>query len=192
MNAATPHRLLTVEEYLQLEAESTVRHEYVGGELYAHAGTSERHNLIVANLITLLRTAARGTGCRALVGDVKLRAAADVIYYPDIMVVCDDGDDDPYIKERPCLIVEVLSPSTESIDRREKLMAYRRIESLRAYLMVYQDQRRVARQWRDEQGAWWQAEVSGDGIVPIPCPRLTLTLDDIYEDVLPAPQSRVL
>ncbi len=185
MNAATPHRLLTVEEYLQLDAESSVRHEYVGGELYAHAGTSERHNLLVVNMTAALRVASRGTNSRTLVSDVKLRAAPDLIYYPDLMVVCDDSDDDPYVKERPCLVVEVLSPSTEGVDRREKLLAYRRIDSLQAYLMVYQDQRRVARQWRDEQGAWWQAEVSGAGIVPVPCPQLTLTLDDIYEGVLP-------
>lgn len=185
MNAATPHRLLTVAEYLQLEEQSSVRHEYVGGELYAHAGTSIRHNLIVVNLTAALHAAARDTNCRVLVNDVKLRAAADVIYYPDLMVVCDENDNDPYIIERPFLVVEVLSPSTEGIDRREKLLAYRRIESLQAYLMVYQDQRRVARQWRDEQGAWWQAEVSGEGIVPTPCPELTLTLDEIYEDALP-------
>lgn len=184
MNAATPHRLLTVEDYLQLEAQSTVRHEYVGGELYAHAGASERHNLIVVNIAASLHYAARGAGCRVLVSDVKLRAAEDVIYYPDLMVVCDASDNDPYVKEHPCLVIEVLSPSTENIDRREKLMTYRRIESLRAYLMVYQDQRRVARQWRDEQGTWWQAEVSGEGIVPIPCPELTLTLDDIYQGIL--------
>lgn len=184
MNAATPHRLLTVAEYLQLEAQSSVRHEYVGGELYAHAGASERHNLIVTNLTIDIGTAARGTTCRVFTGDMKLRAAPDVIYYPDLMVVCDDSDDDPYVKERPCLVVEVLSPTTEGTDRREKLMSDRRIDSLRAYLMVYQDQRRVARQWRDEQGAWWQAEVSGEGIVPIPCPELTLTLDEIYQGVL--------
>lgn len=185
MNAATPHRLLTVEEYLQLEEQSSVRHEYVGGELYAHAGASARHNLILTNLTIAIGGAARGTPCRVFTSDMKLQAAPDVIYYPDLMVVCDESDDEPYIRERPCLIVEILSPSTEGIDRREKLLAYRRIESLQGYLMVYQDQRRVARQWRDEEGAWWQAEVSGEGVVPIPCPELTLTLDEIYQSILP-------
>ena len=181
INAATLHHILTIDEYLELEEHSTVRHEYVGGDLYAQAGASESHNLISVNLSTLLHTATRGSACRVFVNDMKLRAAPDAMYYPDIMVVCDPGDNDQLVKTRPCLIVEVLSPSTEHIDRREKLLAYRRIDSLKAYIMVYQDQRRVARQWRDDAGAWWQAEVSEDGVVPVPCPQITLSLNDIYE-----------
>ena len=181
INAATPHHILTIDEYLELEEHSTVRHEYVGGDLYAQAGASESHNLIVSNIHGHLWTATRDTNCRVYANDMKLQAAADAMYYPDLMVVCDESDDRSDAKTRPCLIVEVLSPSTEHIDRREKLLAYRRIDSLKAYIMVYQDQRRVARQWRDDAGAWWQAEVSGDGVVPVPCPQITLSLDDIYE-----------
>lgn len=180
-NAATPHHILSIDEYLELEERSTVRHEYVGGELYAHAGASESHNLVAANVHGHIWTATRDSECRAYANDMKLRAAPDAMYYPDIMVVCDVDDTDPLVKSKPCLIVEVLSPSTEHTDRREKLLAYRRIESLKAYIMVYQDQRRVARQWRDDAGAWWQAEISGDGIVPLPCPEIVLTLDEIYE-----------
>jgi Uma2 family endonuclease len=77
-------------------------------------------------------------------------------------------------------VVEISSPSTAVIDRREKLVAYKRIATLEAYVIVEQDERRVQRHWRDKQGVWWEAEVSGTGRVPIPCPDVVLTLDEIY------------
>jgi Uma2 family endonuclease len=83
-------------------------------------------------------------------------------------------------------VVEVLSPSTQSIDLREKLMAYRRLESLRAYLIVYRDERRVIRHYRAENDAWFDAFHGGEGKVPFPCPDLELTLAEIYRGVLPA------
>jgi Uma2 family endonuclease len=183
MNAATPSPLLSVDEYLALERESSVRHEYVGGEIYAHAGASERHNIIALNVAASLRVAARGTPCHVFMSDMNLRVAEDVLYYPDVMVVCDETDADPYVKHRPCVVVEVLSPSTEKIDLREKLLAYRRLDSLRAYIMVHQDRRRVLSHLRDENGAWWPRDVAGDGNVSFPCPESVLTLDDIYEGV---------
>jgi Uma2 family endonuclease len=78
----------------------------------------------------------------------------------------------------------VLSPRTESIDLREKLLAYRRIDSLRAYVIVYRDDMRVLRHYRDENGTWWDAEVSGEGRVPFPCPDVVLTLADIYRGLV--------
>jgi len=80
-------------------------------------------------------------------------------------------------------VVEVLSPSTETIDKREKLLAYRRIATLQAYIIIYRDQKRVKRHWRDQNGAWWDAEVQDQGRVIFPSPELTLTLDEIYEGV---------
>ncbi len=186
LHAATPHPYLSVEEYLRLEEASSVRHEYVGGELYALAGASDRHNRIAMNLAAHLWMAARGGPCRVYGSDMKLRVADDAVYYPDIQVVCDPEDTEEWYKSRPCLVVEVLSPSTEAIDRREKLLAYRRLPSLKAYVVVYRDECRVARHWRDEQGVWWQAEVEGEGRVPFPCPALELSLADIYEGLAPA------
>lgn len=183
---AIRHRPLTVEEYLALEEENSVRHEYVGGQVFAFAGAKEAHNLIVANLITALRTAARNTPCRVYPSDMLLRAAEDAFYYPDVMTVCDPEDTNATYKTRPCTVVEVLSPSTSSVDQREKLLAYRRIPSLKAYVIVYQDEMRVKTVSRDVNGAWWEAEVAGEGNVLFPCPELELTLAEIYEDVLPA------
>lgn len=115
-----------------------------------------------------------------------LCVAEDIFYYPDVMVVCppedDPRDDDALFEDAPCLVVEVTSPSTEAIDRREKMLAYRRILSLSAYLIVYQEALRVERHWRDESGRWWWAEAIGpEGLAPIPCPETELTLAQIYE-----------
>jgi Uma2 family endonuclease len=182
---ATPHRPLSVEDYLELEETSSIRHEYVAGEVYALAGATDRHNGIAMNIAGHLWAAARGGPCRVYGSDMKVRVGDDAFYYPDVQVVCDPVDTEEQYKSRPCLVVEVLSPSTESIDRREKLLAYRRLDSLQAYVIVYRDGRRVVRPWRDEPGAWWNADVSGQGRVPFPCPPLELSLDEIYEGLGP-------
>jgi len=180
---AQPHKPLTVEEYLALEESASRKHEYVAGEIYAHAGATNRHNIIAGNIYALLWNAARGTDCRVYNSDTKLRAAEDIFYYPDIMVVCggDDTGNDAVYQDAPCMVVEVASPSTASVDRREKLAAYKKLASLRTYLIVSQDERRVERHWRDEGGSWWHADLSGEGRIPVPCSESRLTLDQIYE-----------
>jgi Uma2 family endonuclease len=116
---------------------------------------------------------------------MRVRIGDDVVYYPDVQVVCDPADTEQMYTTSPCVVVEVLSPSTASIDLREKVLAYRRIESLQAYVIVYRDERRVMRHYRDG-GTWWDAELSGEGIVPFPCPELELTLAEIYRGLAPA------
>jgi Uma2 family endonuclease len=179
------HQTVTVEEYREIEAASPVRQEYVAGVMHALPEVSKRHNRIAGNIAWLLGAAAAGGPCRVYMSDVKLRAAEDVFYYPDVMVACGPEGEDPYVEDAPCLVVEIASPSTAVIDRREKLVVYKRIPTLDAYVIVEQDERRVQRHWRDEQGVWWEAEVSGQGRVPIPCPEVTLTLHEIYAGVGP-------
>lgn len=174
---------VSVDEYREIEAVSPVRHEYVAGVMHALAGASKRHNRIAGNVFRFLSDAAGSGPCRVFMSDVKLRAADDVYYYPDVMVACGPEGPDPYVEDAPCLLVEVASPSTAVIDRREKLVVYKRIPTLKAYVIVEQDERRVQRHWRDEQGTWREAEVSGRGNVPVPCPEATLTLDEIYAGI---------
>jgi Uma2 family endonuclease len=178
---ATRQGLPTVEEYLEMEETATVRREYVAGMIYAMVGATKRHNRIAGNVFARLWGAARGGPCRVYSSDVKLRAAGDVIYYPDVMVACGPEGDDPLIEDAPCLVVEVVSSSTESIDRREKMLIYRKIPNLQAYLIVDQERRYVERHWRDEGGEWRQGGVADEGFVPIPCPETRLSLDEIYE-----------
>lgn len=174
-------RLPSVEDYLRHEEASAVKHEYVAGEVFAMAGSSKRHNEIAVNLATRLKGPAREAGCRVYVSDVKLRAAEDTIYYPDLMVVCAARGEDPLVEDAPCLVVEVLSPSTETVDRREKALVYKRMPSLRGYLIVHQDRRRVERHGRDESSAWRYADLVGEGRVLVPCPEVAIDLDEIYE-----------
>lgn len=186
MNPSAPavrHATLSVEEYLELEEASSAKHEYVAGEMHALAGVTRRHNRIAVNLVRRLADAAAGGPCRVSVNDVKLRAAPDIIYYPDLMVACGSESDDPRIEDAPCLVIEIVSPSTERTDRREKLMVYKHIPSLRAYLIIAQERRRVQRHWRDEEGVWWDADLSDAGRVPLPCPETELTLEQIYDGV---------
>lgn len=174
---------LSLEDYLRLEERATARHEFVAGQIHALAGTSRRHNRIALNLAGRLTAAARGTPCRVYMSDVKLKVADDVVYYPDVMVACGPPGEHPLLETAPCLVVEVLSPGTEQIDRREKLLAYKAIPGLRTYLIVHQDRPRVERAWRDEEGNWWDADVADEGRVPLPCPEVVLTLEEIYEGV---------
>jgi Uma2 family endonuclease len=186
--ASPAHRAspLTIDDYLLLEEASATRHEYVAGQVHALAGTTKRHNTIAGNIHALLWQAMGDGPCRVFIGDVKLRAGSDAIYYPDVMVVCEpDGEAGPLIVEAPCLVVEVISPSTASIDRREKLAAYRGLPSLRAYLVVEQELQRVERHWRDEEGTWQYADhtaLAGAVRVPLACPDVVLTLADIYRN----------
>lgn len=175
------HELLTVEEYLKLEETAAVKHEYVAGTIHAMVGATKRHNRIALNIVTRLIGAARGGSCRVYAMDVKVRVE-DVFYYPDVMVTCGSENDDPLVEDAPCLIVEVASPNTQSTDRREKLLNYRKIPSLRAYLIVDQDRRRIERHWRGDDGDWHHGGLDR-GSVPVPCPETTLSLDEVYENL---------
>ncbi len=171
---------LSVEDYLEMEKTATVRHEYVAGEVYAMTGASRRHNRIAGNVYRRLADAAAGGPCRVYMETVKLRID-DVFYYPDVMAACGTEPDDPYYEDAPCLVVEVVSPGTESTDRREKLAAYRRVPGLKAYLILDQERMLVERHFRDEEGVWIRADLVDEGGFSVPCPEMSLTLAEIYE-----------
>jgi Uma2 family endonuclease len=185
---------MTVEEYFDFEEQQTsAKHEYVDGEVFAMAGPTRRHNTIAGNIYMRLRTAARGGPCRVHIAEVKLRADP-VIYYPDVVVACGAAPEDERIEDAPCLVVEVLSPSTQATDRREKLLVYKRMPSIRGYYIVDQMQRRVDAHVRRADGTWAHQAVVEQGSLPVPCTPLDvmLTLDEIYEDVtLPTPEERL-
>jgi Uma2 family endonuclease len=156
-----------------MEETSPTKHEYVAGQIYALAGASERHNRIAMNIAAQLWAAAGDGPCRVYGSDMRLRIGDEAVYYPDVQVVCNPADTEQTYTSSPCLVVEVLSPSTQSIDLREKLMVYRRIESLRAYVIVYRDEMRIIRHYRAENGAWFDASYGAVSNVPFPCPEIT-------------------
>lgn len=175
---------LSEQDYLRGELSNEIRHEYVDGEVYAMAGAGEAHNLIAGNVFARLREFVRGGPCRVFISDMKLHVKTwKAYYYPDVMVTCDPTDNQSHFKERPSLVVEVLSPSTESTDRREKMLAYRTLSSLREYVLIAADKRQVEIYRRDEQDEWQLAVTSDGEFLSLESVACRLTLDEIYEDV---------
>lgn len=138
-----PEPILTPEAYLLIENDNNTetRHEYVNGLVYAMTGASRNHNRVVRRLMTRLDLHLQGTRCEPFQSDmkVKIKRGDDVrFYYPDLQVACEE-EADRYYNEQPCLIVEVLSDSTQRTDRTEKLIAYQTIECLQEYVLLSQD-----------------------------------------------------
>jgi Uma2 family endonuclease len=174
------------DEYLTAEQSSDIRHEYVAGQLFAMAGAGETHNRISLNLAFHLRAAARGTPCGVFISDMKVKVEKhDAFYYPDVLLTCDRDDSASLYKQSPCLIAEVLSPPTEIIDRREKLIAYRTLSSLRYYLLISQERRQAEVYSLDASGSWRHQVFEQDGEIQIRCGDLDIafSLADVYEDV---------
>ena len=179
MSEAFAYSRIPVADYLRAERTADVRHEYVDGEVFAMVGASRRHNHIGGNLYIALRAAADPRGCAVYASDVKVRVeAANAFYYPDLVVTCAAGDDDPYVVHAPSIIVEILSDSTEAIDRREKRMNYQRLPSLTDLLLVAQDERRIDHYRRGPGG--WDHVVHTGGAIPLESLGAALSLETVY------------
>jgi len=174
---------MSLDEYLAWENEHPLKHEYVAGEVFARSGASSRHNLISLNIARSLHGAARKRACRIFANDIKLRAGADRIYYPLIIIACGAAASINYVVEKPSLVVEVLSRSTRATDRREKLDAYMKLPSLSSYLIIEQRRRHVLAYARDKQGEWARTELTGSSEIRLDFLDTALALDEIYDDV---------
>lgn len=189
---------ISEDEYLRLEAQSPVRHEYVDGEMFAMTGGTLRHNTIALNLASVLKSHLRGTPCRAFVNDVQVRVQkANAYYYPDLLVACGREqqalDMNAVTVHDPVLVIEVLSTSTEATDRREKLLAYRTLPSLIEYVLVSQDQARVEVHRRFGDIGWQKIEYAAGEAVELTAVGLKIGMDSIYEGVvLDAPPNELL
>ena len=175
---------ISPDEYLEGERSAEVRHEYVDGHVYAMAGASDDHNRIAGNIFAELRERLRGHRCEPFINDMKVKippAFADVYYYPDVLVACDPTDNARYFRERPTVLIEVLSPETERTDRREKAIAYRQIPTVEAYVLVEQERMAATILRRTEPG--WQSEVieKRGSILKLPGIGVEIPLERIYE-----------
>lgn len=173
-------RLVSVDEYLRSERDNPTRHEYIDGFVYAQAGASRTHNIITGNIHVALHAAARKADCFVYQSDMKVRVTPTRYHYPDLVVSCDSPDEDEYTETSPCLIVEVLSPHTRAADQSYKAERYRELPSLRGYLMVDSESRAAAFYRRVNEV--WQYELVEEGVA-LPCPEVTLTLEQMYEGV---------
>lgn len=189
MNAlAAPSPDATIEEYLQGELQTDIKHEYLAGQIVAMGGASDRHGLIAGELFALLKPHARQKGCQLFMADMKLRldhGGDTYFYYPDLLLGCDPADrESAYYRRRPCLLAEVLSPSTERIDTREKLLAYQLIPSLRDYLLLRQDRLQADLYQRGDDGAWTHLRFAQpDDVLPLRCLPAQPSLREVYADV---------
>ena len=143
-------------DYLDSEAASPLRHEYIGGHVHAMTGGTMRHNRIALNIASALMRELAGSPCQVFINDMKLHVqAADCVYYPDVLVHCTGGlAGDAHMVSDAALVVEVLSESTAETDRREKRVAYQRLPGLRAYWIVSQHEVRAEVHERDANGSW--------------------------------------
>ncbi|MEK0178274.1 Uma2 family endonuclease [Microcoleus anatoxicus] len=175
------------EEYLSLEHDNTVRHEYQRGLVYAMAGGSDDHDELSLNLIELLRQKVRDSCCSVRSGNVKVNYADEFFYYPDAFVTCDPRDrSDRYVKRYPKLIAEVLSPSTGKFDRTDKFEDYRQLESLEEYVLIAQDEMRVEcrRRVKNGGGERWETVVYGAGdLVMLQSIELEVAIAELYRGV---------
>lgn len=187
MPVASPKTRYTAEEYLALERKAEFKSEFVNGMIIALAGTTRRHNLIAGNVFGELRAQLRGRNCEVYMSDIRLKVDPTGLYtYPDVLVACGDiRFEDQHVDTllNPSVIIEVLSPSTEAYDRGEKFVHYRRLESLREYVLVSQDKVRIESYVR--QGAQWLlSEASGpDETVRLESIGCELVLRDVYDKV---------
>lgn len=177
---------LTPDDYLQLEAESPIKHEYINGDVYAMAGATDAHVTIAGNLFALLRSHVRGTGCRVYIADMKLRVETrNCFYYPDVLVTCDERDAETATYKRfPKLIVEVLSESTEAFDRGNKFFDYQTLETLEEYVLINTQHQRVECFRRNPEGLWvLQSYTPANETFELQSLTFSDTLSALYEDV---------
>jgi Uma2 family endonuclease len=188
----------TPEEYLAYERKAATKHEYWHGEIYAMAGASPSHNLITFNVAVTIGGQIKGRNCRGYSTDQKVRTdVGNLFAYPDVTIVCGEPkfhDEKKDVILNPTLIVEVLSPSTESLDRTEKFAHYRTIPSLMDYILIAQDKPSVEHFTRQKgKRAWlYNAETELTSSLWIASLKCELKLADIYDLVELAPPRPVL
>jgi Uma2 family endonuclease len=176
----------TPDEYLAWEEQQEFRHEYVDGEVYAMTGGTLNHSEIASNFTAILKNHLRGSGCKVFNSDAKVQVLESNSYlYPDVSVTCDDRDRraTKFISY-PCLVVEVLSPTTEAFDRGDKFALYRRSDTLQDYVLVSTTTMRVDLYQRNERGRWEILSYDAGESIDLPSVNLSVRVAQIYEDII--------
>ena len=182
-------RQATVDEYLAFERTSEEKHEYWNGEIFAMTGASRQHNRIAWNLVIALGPQLEQSGCEGYVGDMRVMIEESGLFtYPDLVVVCGEPsflvDQQPDTLLNPTLIAEILSPSTADYDRGSKFAHYRRLDSLKSYLLLAQDRVHVERFERQNDGTWVLSETDDPGAkLALPAVGVQLEINRLYAGV---------
>ena len=185
---AQPKPAYSVEAYLEIERAGPHKHEYYRGEIFALAGSSEAHNLILANILTALNVQLRKRPCRVYPSDMRLKIPQTGLYtYPDISVVCgtpqfDDSRRDTLLN--PVMIIEILSPSTERYDRGKKFQNYRTVATLQEYVLVSQDDYHIEHYTKQNDEDWLLRSFDGiNATLQLKAIDCTLSLENVYDKV---------
>jgi Uma2 family endonuclease len=186
MGAVRKLNLVSVEEYLAGEVVSPVKHEYLGGVVYAMAGARNVHNLIASNILGALYGPLRGGKCRVYNSDTKVRVRLPTqvrFYYPDVSVICRPNPPREAFQDQPAVLFEVLSNDTRRIDEGEKKDAYLTISSLAVYVLVEQETAAAVVFRRTDEGFVREVYEGLDAIIPLGEVQTALPLTDVYDGV---------
>lgn len=191
--SALPRKRYTPGEYLELERQSEIKHEYINGEIYAMSGVSRSHDQIVWNLAATLDPQIRKSGCKGHTGDMRVKLNSRSYVYPDLSIVCGDP---LFVVEagldnlvNPTLVIEVLSSSTEQYDRGEKFLHYQSLDSLREYVLIAQRKPLIEVFTRQPNGKWQYEATQGlEASVMLESIGCTLSMADVYRDVIFEPE----
>jgi Uma2 family endonuclease len=191
MSAVSKLQPISIDDYLAGELESPVKHEYLGGFVYAMAGVKNVHNLIATNVLGVLHARLRGGRCRPYNSDTKIRIRLPShvrFYYPDASVICRPNSQDDTFQDDPALIAEVLSSKTRRIDLGEKKDAYLTIASLAVYLAIEQAYPSIIVYRRTEQGFVLEEHSGMDAVISVPEIGAELPLTEVYDGVEFSPE----
>lgn len=183
-----PIKQYTVEEYLEMERKSQIKHEYYRGEIFAMSGASLSHNRIQVNFIGETRAFLKGKSCDVFGSDLRVHVPVNGLYtYPDAIIVCgapELGDNESDTLLNPAVIVEVLSKSTQSYDRGDKFNLYRAIPSLQEYILIASEAVGVEHYTRGQNNSWLLQEYNQpDVVLPITTINFSLPLSELYAGV---------
>jgi Uma2 family endonuclease len=191
MMVALPDRLLmSADEYLAWESTQEERYEYWDGEVVLMSGGTKKHNRVSFNCSKALDRILVNRDCEVYINDIKVQVEANRKYfYPDVVVSCDVRDQDIQLVQYPCLIVEVLSPSTEAFDRGIKFSRYRQFETLREYVLIQPEQPMVEVFSRNDAGKWELAEYGLADRIDLASIGGSIAVKDLYERVTFGPMT---
>ena len=184
---ALPQQKMTLDEFLAWEDQQPERHEFHNGEVFAMVGGRRIHERVIANLSRRLGNQLEGSACQVFVAGMKLQLADDTVLYPDVMVTCDRADLRADLTMRaPTLVIEVLSPSTQAYDRSQKFALYRRLASLKEYLLVDPETLRVEGFRREPDDRWMLVDMSQDEAMDCASVGVGVPLAQVFEGINPA------
>ncbi|MGB5772094.1 MAG: Uma2 family endonuclease [Crocosphaera sp.] len=191
MVAVKEHCYMSPEEYLEWEEKQPLKYEYMEGEVYAMTGGTIPHAAIALNLASVLKNYLKYRGCKVLMSDAKVQVSEKGPYhYPDVIISCDERDKKAMnFLQYPCLIIEVLSPSTEGFDRGKKFQNYRQIETLKEYVLVSAEQKLIECFRNNNQGVWELYSFTENEELKLDSINFTCPVELIYEDVILADET---